>query len=101
MKSIQEMKYLQVLNVHCYHSLQPYLTLRVKLGELTIHIKSLSREDINIFENWMLNGFIPPKLNIIVLDYQSYRSPRRLREFLLDAWTIDGTQKYQLVILPF
>jgi len=67
MKDIQEMKHLQVLNVHCDDSLQSYLNLRVRLEELTIHIKWLSRQDMIFFENWMLNGFIPPNLNIIAL----------------------------------
>jgi len=81
-RGIKEMKHLQVLNVHCYRSLQTYLNLGVKLEELTIHIKSLFRTDINTFENWMLNGFIPPNLNIIVLDQELVD----LRDFLLDAW---------------
>jgi len=93
MKSIQEMKYLQVLNVHCHHPPQQYLHLRVKLEELTIHIKALHNafeslvlNGSNFFENWVLNGFIPPKLNIIVLDYSTDPRLIRLRDFLLDTW---------------
>jgi len=86
MKGIQEIKHLQVLNVHCYHSLQPYLKLRVRLEELTIHMKWLSEKDIILFENWMLNGFIPPNLNIIVFNYSTRFIPGELRKFLLDTW---------------
>jgi len=68
MKVIQEMKHLQVLNIHCYHSLQPYFNLGFKLKKLTIRIESFSKEN-KVFENWMTNSFIPSNLNIIVLNY--------------------------------
>jgi len=83
-KVIQEMKHLQVLNVHCYHSLQPYLNLKVKLEELTIHMKTLFKKDFEVFENWTTNGFIPPNLNI-VLSFSCFIW-NELRDFLFYAW---------------
>jgi len=83
MKVIHEMKHLQVLNVHCYDSLETYLNFRVRSEDITFDMK-LPGKDI---ENWMLNGFIPPNLNIIVHDYcTSFLMLLQLRDFLLDAW---------------
>ena len=62
------MKYLEVLNVHCYGSYQLYLTLKMGLKELTVYAVIRSEEDIKASQNWMRNGFSPPNLNIVVLD---------------------------------
>jgi len=89
MKVIQEMKHLQVLNVHCHHSLQPYFNLGLKLKELTIRIEFFreifSEKNNQVFENWMTNSFIPPNLNIIVLN-RTMTPVLELIKFLMDAW---------------
>jgi len=95
MKSMQKMKHLQVLSIHCYHSLQPYLNLRVNLEKLTTHTQFAFKKYSNIFENWMSNGFIPPNLNF-VLDYSTTLRCSMLigslKNFLLDAWPIWNSQ---------
>ena len=45
-----------------------------------------SEEDIKGFKNWMMNGFNPPNLNVIVLLGSIYSAVIMLREFLLAAW---------------
>ena len=85
-ETIQKMKYLEVLNIHCYGSYQPYLTLKMGLKELTVYAVIRSEEDIKASQNWMRNGFSPPNLNIVVLDGSIYSTLIRFRKFLLPAW---------------
>ena len=59
------------------------------LKELTVHIVINSEEDIKGFQIWMMNGFNPPNLNVIVLNGSIYINDSamiRLIEFLLAAW---------------
>ena len=91
-EAIQRMKSLEVLKVYCCSSCQPYLDLKMALKELTVHTVINSEEDIKGFQNWMINGFNPPNLNVIVLNRSIYSAMMndsvmiRLREFLLAAW---------------
>ena len=85
-EAIQRMKYLEVLKVYCCSSYQPYLKLKMALKELTVYTVIDSVEDIKGFQNWMMNSFNPPNLNIILLNSSIYPTMNRLREFLLDAW---------------
>ena len=85
-EAIQRMKYLEVLKVYCCSSCQPYLGLKMALKELTVHTVIHSVEDIKEFQNWMMNGFNPPNLNVIVLKGSIYSAMIRLRDFLLAAW---------------
>ena len=85
-EAIQTMKYLEVLNIHCYGSYQPYLTLNAGLKELTVYVLIRSKEDIEASQNWMRNGFNPPNLNIVVLYGSIYSTLIRFREFLLPVW---------------
>ena len=80
------MKHLEVLSIYCDGSFQPYLNLMVALKELTIHTVINSRKDIEACENWMRNGFIPPKLNFVVLTGSMDFAIVRFREFLQSAW---------------
>ena len=84
-EAIQRMKCLEVLKVFCCSSYQPYLKLKMALRELTVHTVIYDK-DIKGFQNWMMNGFNPPNLNVTVLNGSIYSAVRRLREFLLDAW---------------
>jgi len=94
MKIIQEMKHLQVLNVHCYHLLQPYFNLGLKLKELTIRIEIFTKKNYQVFESWMTNRFIPPNLNIIVLNYTMTPVLEliKFKNFLMDAWPTWNSQ---------
>ena len=85
-EAIQRMKYLKVLKVCCCSSYQPYLKLKIALRELTVNTMIDSEKDIKGFQNWMMNGFNPPNLNIILLNGSIYPAMIRLREFLLAAW---------------
>ena len=87
-EAIQRMKYLEVLKVYYCSSCQPYLDLKMALKELTVHtvIHDHSEKDIKKFENWMMNGFNPPNLNVIVLNSGIYSAMIRLRNFLLASW---------------
>ena len=78
-EAIQEMKHLQVFKIHCCGSFQQYLNLNIALKELTIHREKISGEDIEASKNWMINGFTPPKLNVVILrdDYLSYLTVSR------------------------
>ena len=44
-KTIEEMEHLEVLNIHCATSFQPYLNLKIKLKELTIRTVIYSSKD--------------------------------------------------------
>ena len=85
-QGIQEMKHLEVLSVYCDGSFQPYLNLTIVLKELTIHTMIHLREDIKACENWMRNGFIPPKLNFVLFTGSMDFATVRFREFLQSAW---------------
>ena len=85
-EAIQQMKYLEALKVYCCSSYQPYLKLKIALKGLTVHTVIRSEKDIHGFQNWMMNGFKPPNLNIIVLNGSMYPAMIMLREFLLAAW---------------
>ena len=67
-EAIQGMEYLEVLKVFCCGSYQPYLKLKMALKELTVHTVICSEKDIKGFQNWMINGFNLPDINIIVLN---------------------------------
>lgn len=82
-EAIQEMKYLEVLSIHCYDSFQPYFNLRIKLKELTIHTLIPSNKYIEITEEW---SFDPPNLNIVILNGSMHSTLIKFREFLLSAW---------------
>ena len=84
-EAIQRMKYLEVLKVYCCSSCQPYLGLKMALKELTVYTVIHSYEDIEGFQNWMMNGFNPPNLNV-VLNGSINSAMIRLRDFLLVAW---------------
>ena len=85
-EAIQEMNHLEMLDICCYGSLQPYLNLKVALKELTIHTVISSLENTQAFKNWMTNGFNPRKLNIIVFNGSMDSTMIRFREFLLFCW---------------
>ena len=85
-EAIQRIKCLEVLKVYCCGSCQPYLDLKMALKELTVHTIIDSEEDIKGFQIWMMNGFNPPILNVIVLNGNVYSAMIKLREFLLAAW---------------
>ena len=88
------MKHLEVLPVHCYGSLQPYLSLKTSLKELTVCTVIRSKEGIEVFKDWMMNGFNPPKLNIILrsssMDVDV--ALRTFREVLVPAWSTWNSQ---------
>ena len=84
-KAIQRIKYLEVLKVYCCGSFQPYLDLKMALKELTVHTVIHSVEDIKGFQIWMMNGFNPPNLNVIILNGSINSAMIRLRRFLLAA----------------
>ena len=96
-EAVQKMEQLTSLNVHCYDSFLPFLTLTVPLKELTIHAaiynnslyKSLtidcSQKAMGSIEKWVANGFSPQILNI-VLDISWYSEQVCYREFLLASW---------------
>ena len=87
-EAIQQMKYLEVLKVYCCSSYQPYLKLKMALKELTVNTVIRSEKNMEGFQNWMMNGFKPPNLNIIILNssINTYSALIMLREFLLAAW---------------
>ena len=84
-EAIQRMKYLEVLKVYCCSSCQPYLDLKMALKELTVYTVIRSYEDIKGFQIWMMNGFNPPNLNV-VLNGSINSAMIKLRDFLLAAW---------------
>ena len=85
-EAIQRMKYLEVLKVYCCSSYQPYLALKMALKELTVHTIIHSEEDVKGFQMWMMNGFNPPNLNVIVPNGNIYSPMIMLRKFLLGTW---------------
>ena len=86
LKAIEEMKHLEMLSVHCNNSLHSYLSLKIALKELTVHTVIHSKKDIEAFENWMMNEFSPPNLNIIILNASMYSTIISFRELLMRAW---------------
>ena len=82
-EAIQRMNYLEVLKVYCCSSCQPYLGLKMALKELTVHTVIHSEEDV---KGWMMNGFNPPNLNVIVLNGSIYSAMIRLRQYLMRTW---------------
>ena len=87
-EAIHQMKYLETLKVFCCGSYEPYVKLKIALKELTVNIVIHSEKDIMGFQNWIMNGFNPPNLNIIVLNDSISTAMIMLREFLLNAWPI-------------
>ena len=85
-KTIEGMEHLEVLNIHCATSFQPYLNLKIKLKELTIRTVIRSMEDIEGTQDWVANGFTPLNLNIVVLDGSIYPAMTSCKEFLLSVW---------------
>ena len=85
-EAIQRMKYLEVLKVYCCSSYQPYLDLKMALKELTVHTIIHSEKDIEGFQMWMMNGFNPPNLNVIIPNGNIYSPMIMLRKFLLGTW---------------
>ena len=85
-EAIQEIKQLEVLDICCYGSLQPYLNLKVALKELTIHTVISSLENTKAFKNWMTNGFSPRKLNIIIFNGSVDSTMIWFRESMLFSW---------------
>ena len=91
-RSIQEMKHLEVLTIHCYTSVKPYLSLKTALKELTIYTVIRSKEGIEIFRDWMMNGFNPPKLNIILCNSSMDVALRTFRNVLMPVWSTWNSQ---------
>ena len=96
---IQQMKYLEVLTVHCHAagSFQPYLNLKTTLKELTIYTVIPCaviqvKKDIQTFEDWKMNKFIPPNLNIIVLTKSVYSTLRKFQEYFITNWPVWNSQ---------
>ena len=85
-EAIQEMNNLEVLNICCYDSVEPYLNLKIALKELTIHAVIDSKNDIKSFQNWVTNGFNPQNLNIVLNGINRSSTMIRFREFLLSVW---------------
>ena len=85
-KTIEEMEYLEELNIHCTTSFQPYLNLKIKLKELTIRTVIRSKKDMEVTQDWVTNGFTPPNLNIVVLNGSIYPAMTRCKEVLLSTW---------------
>ena len=85
-EAIQRMKYLEVLKVYCCSSYQPYFDLKMALKELTVHTIIHSEKVIEGFQIWMMNGFNPPNLNVIVPNGNIYSPMITLRKFLLGTW---------------
>ena len=86
-RSIQEMKHLEVLTIHCYTSVKPYLSLKTALKELTIYTVIHSKESIVVFKDWMTNGFNPPKLNILLHSSSMDVALRTFRNVLVPVWS--------------
>ena len=86
LKAIEEMKHLKVLSIYCNGSFQPYLNLKVALKELTVHTVIQSRKDVEAFENWTINEFTPPNLNVVILNGSTYSIMARFMELLMHAW---------------
>ena len=91
-RSIQEMKHLEVLTIHCYTSVKPYLSLKTALKELTIYTVIRSKEGIEVFRDWMMNGFNPPKLNIILCSNSMDVALRTFRNVLMPVWSTWNSQ---------
>ena len=91
-RSIQEMKHLEVLTIHCYTSVKPYLSLKTALKELTIYTVIRSKEGIEVFRDWMMNGFNPPKLNIILCNSSMDVALRTFRNVLMPVWSTWNSQ---------
>ena len=91
-RSIQEMKHLEVLTIHCYTSVKPYLSLKTALKELNIYTVIRSKEGIEVFRDWMMNGFNPPKLNIILCNSSMDVALRTFRNVLMPVWSTWNSQ---------
>ena len=91
---IQQMKHLEVLAVHCHAagSFQPYLNLKTTLKELTIYMVIQVKKDIRSFEDWKMNKFIPPNLNIIVFTKSVYSILRMFQEYFMTTWPVWNSQ---------
>ena len=86
-RGIQEMKHLEVLTIHCYTSVKPYLSLKTALKELTIYTVIRSKESVVVFIDWMMNGFNPPKLNIILHSSSINVTLRTFGGVLMSVWS--------------
>ena len=94
-EQIQQMKHLEVLTVHCHAgSFQPYLNLKTTLKELTIYMVIQVKKEIQTFEDWKTNEFIPPNLNIIVLTKRMhiFSTLGMFQEYFMTSWPVWNSQ---------
>ena len=92
---VRDMKHLVVLDVYLPHrglsservvvhadnTFQTLFNLGIKLKEMTIRLELSVRLRMRDLQNWIKQGFNPPKLNVIVPDQQLM-----LKNDLLHAW---------------
>lgn len=81
------MKHLEVLSVHCHGSIEPYLSLKCALKELTIYASIRSWKNLLYFEDWVTNGFNPPNINIILHSSSMDSTVLMFRDDLVSNWS--------------
>lgn len=79
------MKHLEVLSVHCHSSIEPYLSFKSALKELTIYAVIRSRK--KDFEDWMTNGFNLPNVNIILHSSSMDSTVMMFMDVLVSNWS--------------
>ena len=87
-EAIEELKHLEVLSIHCDSSYASYLNLKApSLKVLAIRTVIHFSEDTEALESWMINKFIPPNLNIIVLQGSELSAMVWFGRTLVRAWS--------------